>query len=44
MVESDIWSKNYYVYIYRVCMCWLMFNLCEGQKVCPVLLADQGAW
>jgi len=22
----------------------LMFSLCEGQKVCAVLLADQGAW
>ena len=45
MLESDIWSNNYYEhYLYRVCTCWLMFSLCEGQKVCAVLLADQGTW
>ena len=43
MGESDIWS-NYEHHLHRVCMCWSMFCLSEGQKVCAILPADQGAW
>ena len=35
MGESDTWS-NYEHHLHRVCKCWSIFCLCEGQKVCAL--------